>query len=450
MKVILRLILLYCGFTASAQDWPRFRGPDGLGSAPDCNPPLTWSDTENIAWKTPLPGAGVSSPIVWGERIFLTAYTGVDRWDESSRNDRSSMRNELLCLRADDGGIEWKHAFPAPEKKPGGAVLRWHGYASHTPVTDGKMVYAYFGTSGMIALDFAGKEVWHFREVGEGTHNYGTAASPVLLGEDKVIVPAQIESRQLIILNRTTGKEVLRIKDNGEMWDGFRWGYSTPVITEVAGKTQIVLGIMNGVAGYDAETGKQIWSFYYTAKGKGHSYPCSSPIVVDGVAYYSVANSHRANDTMAIRLTGAAGELKKGNPNLLWHNDKGGSYVGSVVYHDGKLYFAHFGSNSAKTGQGFFCLDAKTGETVYWAKRIGGPKFPDPKLIYASGLLVKGHIIVPSVSDGVFVIAAKPEFELVAHNRFAEDKTAFSASPVPLGRTKILLRSDKFLYCIGK
>jgi outer membrane protein assembly factor BamB len=450
LRITLPLIfLLLSAFSAdlSAQDWPRFRGPDALGAAPSCKPPVTWSDTENIAWKTPLPGAGVSSPIVVGDRIFLTCYTNVDRWDEQQRSDRKGMKQAVVCIST-SGQLLWTREYEAAEQTHK-RVVRWHGYASNTPVSDGKMVYAYFGTTGMVALTVDGKKMWHFRDVGDRTPSFGTAASPVLV-DDRVIIPAQAESRQLIFLDKITGEERMRIKDNGEMWDGFRMGYSTPVIAEVNGQKQLVIGIMNGVAGYDPGSGEQLWVYYYFERGKGHSYPCTSPVVVDGIVYFSVANSHRANDTMAIDLSAAKGEIKQGDPSLLWHNNQAGSYVGSVVYHDGNLYLNHFGNNSPRSKQGFFCLDAKTGQTLYWAKRVGGPKMPDPKLIYASGLLVKDRIIVPSVSDGIFVIAAKPEFELVAHNTFADDDTAFSASPVPLGDDRVLLRSDKYLYCIGE
>ncbi len=449
-NITMLLIIFVLVSSVTAGDWPRFRGPDGLGRAPECNPPLTWSATENIAWKIDLDVSGVSSPVIWGDKIFLTGYSGLDRWDEEQRKNKiDKLKQHVICLDT-KGNILWDKSFDASGNNPTGAVLRWHGYASHTPVTDGEKIYAFFGTTGVIALDFDGNVVWGFKDLGQGKHNYGSGAS-IMLCDDKLIIPAAVESRTLFALNKDTGETVWAQGDDGEMWTGFKWGYSTPVIAEVDGKKQLVMGIMNGVAAYDAEDGHEIWAYYYMEKGVKHSYPSGSPFVIDGIAYFSIANSHGARDTMAIKLSGAEGDLTKESPNVLWHvTDGAGAYVGGPIYDDGKLYFNHFGNNSPRQKQGFFCLDAKTGETLYWAKRIGGPPFPDPKLIYASGLLVKDHIIIPSVADGVYVIAAKPEFELVAHNKIEDDKTAFSASPVPLDDSHFLLRSDKALYCIGK
>jgi hypothetical protein len=430
---------------AVCQDWARFRGPDGLGQAPWCDPPTTWTDTENIAWKTELPVAGVSCPIVFGDKIFLTGYSGLDRWDDDKRDNVELLKQHVLCLDF-QGNILWNKQFDASDKQKTGRVLRWHGFASHTPATDGERVYAFFGTTGVMAFDMDGNKVWEFTDVGEGTHNYGSAAS-VMLCDEKLIVPAAIESRTLIALNKDTGEVIWRQADSGEAWEGFRWGYSTPVVAEVDGKKQLVMGIMNGVAGFDAEDGHEIWAYYYQEKNKGHSYPCTSPFVIDGVAYFSIANSHKANDTMAIKLSGARGDLQKGDANVLWHTEHG-SYVGGPVYHEGNLYLNHIGNNSSRAHQGFYCLNAETGETLYWAKRSENMK-EFPSLIYASGLLCKDRIYVPTVSEGTYVIAAKPEFKILAHNVFENDDTNFSASPVPLSKDKLLLRSDKYLYCIG-
>ncbi len=430
---------------AAAQEWPRFRGPDGLGRAPDCDPPVTWSETENIAWKTPLPGAGVSSPIVIGDKIILTCYSGVDRWDEKQRSSRENMMQIVTCLNT-SGRILWSTEVEPAEKMPSSRVIRWHGYASHTPVSDGEKIYAFFGTTGVVALDMEGNILWRFKDVGTGTHSFGTAASPVLV-DDKLIVPAGMESRTLIALNKDTGEVIWRQKDDGGLWSGFRWGFSTPVVAEVDGRKQLIMGIMNAVAGFDAQNGQMIWEAYYMEKGKGHSYPSSSPIVMDGVAYFSIANSHRANDTLAIKLSGAKSDITESKDHLLWHTRHGG-YVGGPVYHKGRLYFAHFGNNSNKRLQGFFCLDAKTGKVVFEKKRNDMDNAPS--LIYASGLLAGGRIYIPAVSDGTYVLEAGTQYNLLAHNKIADDETAFSASPVPLGNDRMLLRSDKYLYCIGE
>ncbi len=436
-------LIMTIALAASAENWPRFRGPHGRGSAPHCQPPIRWSATENIAWKTALPGPGGSSPVIWGERIFLTCYTGVDRQDKAQRGKPTALKLLVVCLAADDGAILWQREFPASEHQSSGDVIRYHGYAGHTPTVDAERVYAFFGTTGVLALDHDGKEIWRFSEVGTGTRGWGTAASPILAG-DLLVVPAQIESRTLYVLNRKTGKLVSEIKDNASSWDGFQWGYSTPAVTKVDGADQLVIGIMNGVAGYDLQTGKELWSYYYQEKGKGHSYPSSSPIIVDDTVYFSIANSHRADDTMAIRLP-ATGELKKSDRNLLFHINHG-AYVSGPVYRDGRLFFCFFGTKGLRKSHGFFCIDAETGELVYQE-----PENRDkhPKIVYASALLAGDRIYYQSVSRGTYVVAASDKFELLAHNLIEDDDTSFLASPTPLGRNQLLLRSDRSLYCVG-
>ncbi len=192
------VVLLLCGTVAVAEDWSRFRGPDGAGISADAAIPVTWNESENLKWKTPLPGAGSSSPIVVGDRIFVTSFSG----------EGQSLERQLVCIDRKDGAIQWTQSVVAeqPEDAYQG-YLKEHGYASSTPVSDGNSVFAFFGKSGVIAFDLDGTQLWKV-SVGKESSNrrWGSAAS-LTLYKDTVIVNASEESQSVRALDKATGKE---------------------------------------------------------------------------------------------------------------------------------------------------------------------------------------------------------------------------------------------------
>jgi outer membrane protein assembly factor BamB len=184
---------------AGAADWPQFRGPGGLGIAPDTGLPTTWSATENVLWKTDLPGPGASSPIAVANKIFLTCYSGYGLPDQRS-GDMKDLKRHLVCLDRASGKVLWTQDVPhegSENSYQGYQAL--HGYASGTPASDGKAVYVFFGKAGVFAFDLAGKQLWKV-SVGERTHNWGSGTSPVLF-KDLVLVNASVESNALVALN---------------------------------------------------------------------------------------------------------------------------------------------------------------------------------------------------------------------------------------------------------
>ena len=397
-------------------DWPQFRGPGGAGASDETGLPVTWSDTENLLWRTPLPGPGTSSPITAGNRVFLTCYTGYGL-DASAPGNMDDLRLHVLCVGLGDGKILWdREVQPKLPEQPYKSVMNLHGYASSTPAADSERVYAFFGKSDVVAFDHDGRELWRV-DVGSRVCGWGTAASVVLHGE-LVIVNAAIESGALVALNKVDGKEVWRA-------DRIRRTWNTPALVEApAGKRELVLAIDGQLLGFEPATGERLWTC-----GGLRGYVSPSVVSHDGIVY-AVG---RGRIAVAVRA-GGRGDVT--GSHLLWKTAKG-SNVPSPVYHDGHLYFAEAGHGV------LHCLNATTGEVVY-TERLR----PRPGAIYASPVVADGKLYYVSRGDGVYVVAAALQFNLLAHNTFAADASLSNASLAAVDG-RLLLRSDKFLYRIG-
>jgi len=399
----------------SAADWPVFRGPGGMGVSDAKNLPETWSQTENVAWKTPMPGPGASSPAVFGERIYLTCFTGYLDQDGAG-GSLEELKRHLLAVNRADGSIVWNQAVQA--KLPEESRIRDHGYAANTPAVDAERVYVFFGKTGVFAFDHDGKQVWQ-ADVGERTNGWGTAASPVLDGEF-VYINASVESGSLVALDRKTGAERWRAGGIKESWN-------TPVlVTAPGGRRELVIAYQGAVAGFDPQTGKSLW----TCKTDIGWYMVPSIVAADGVVYCLGGRSGIAS--LAVR-TGGDGDVTK--THRLWTSVKG-SNVSSPVYLDGHLYFTNDSRGIA------YCMKADTGDVVYEERLERAGQF------YASALLADGKLYYLTRDGRTFVMAAKPQFEQLAVNDL-RDRGVFNGSPAVNG-SRLLIRSDKFLYCVGK
>lgn len=396
-------------------DWSRFRGPSGMGTSNETNLPTTWSAQENIAWKTELPGPGGSSPIVVGDRVYLTCYSGYGL--EPSSGDMNNLMRHLLCFDRDSGQILWSKQFKPelPEHEYAGEGS-YHGYSSSTPISDGERLYVFFGKSGVFCFDLDGHDIWQVH-VGEGTHHWGSACSP-LLYRDLVIVNASIESGSLVALNKLTGEKVWQA-------DGIRSSWNTPLLVDLpGGQTELVVSIEGRLLGLDPEDGSSLWN----ADGI-HRYVCPSVVAHDQVVY-AIGGGHTS---LAVRA-GGRGDVT--DTHTVWRQSKG-SNVSSPVYHEGHLYWA-------SESQGIvYCQHAATGEIVY-EERLS----PRPGLIYGSPILADGKLYYVSQHEGTYVVAARPQFELLAHNTIEDDDGRTNASLAVTGG-QLLLRSDRALYCIG-
>lgn len=402
--------------STSSGDWARFRGPSGMGTSDATGLPVTWSENENLVWKTALPGPGGSSPIVFGDHIYVTCYTGYFVPPGQPSGSLEELKRHLIALRKDTGEIIWDEAVPA--KLPEETKIRDHGYAANTPAADAERVYVFHGKTGVFAYDHDGNQVWQ-ADVGSRTHGWGTGASPVLY-KDVVFINASVESQSLVALDRRTGEEKWRAGGINEAWN-------TPlVVTTDAGKQELVVATHGKVLGFDPDSGESLWSCDTDITW----YIVPSAVAADGVVYYLGGRS--GVTALAVRA-GGRGDVTA--THRLW-TSKNGSNVPSPIHHDGHLYWMNQGSGIA------YCAKPDTGDLVYEERidRAGQ--------IYASPLLAEGRIYYVNRSGRAFVLSAKPQFELLATNEL-RDGSLFNGSPAVTGN-RILLRSDKYLYCLGQ
>lgn len=411
LQMICPSLILLAVFTQTtkAEDWVRFRGPDGLGISNDKKIPTKWGDSENLKWKLEMPGKGFSSPIVVGDKVFVTSYTG-------EGGNLSNLERHLTCVDRNTGKQLWSKSVKAvlPEFRSRGSFA-YHGYASHTPVSDGERVYVVFGTTGVLAYDLNGEKLWQ-QSIGTETNAmFGSASSPILY-KDFVIVTAGSESASIRAFDRKTGKEVW--KASGGSLGG---SYSTPsIIKNKDGEDELVISVPQELWGLNPMTGKLKW-YAETMVDTG---ACTS-VVFDGDIAYVIGG--RTGGRTAVRV---GGEKDVTRSHVLW-SKRGGTYVPSPILHEGHLYYA--------SGSGtIVCVDAKTGTEVA-SKRLGGA-------YYASPVLVDGKLYAVSRFNGTYVVEASPKLTQLAANRLT-DGSDFSGSPA-VSNGQLFIRSDNYLYCI--
>lgn len=400
---------------AAAADWPQFRGPGGNGISDAKGAPLKWSDSEGIVWKTDLPGPGTSSPIVVGNKIFLTCYTGVQPGRGASLD---ALKRHLLCLDRATGKLLWNTPVAAdlPEQ-PG--IREDHGYSTSTPVADAERVYCFFGKSGVFAFDHSGKQLWK-SSVGTQLNGWGSATSPVL-HKDLVLVNASVESGSLVALDKKTGAEKWRARGINESW------HAPLVVSGPGGKAEVVTALIQKVLGFDADTGQQLWT---CSTGIGW-YMCPTPVARDGIIY--AIGGRSPQNALAIKA-GGRGDVTA--THRMWKIDKG-SNVSSPILHNGHLYFA---SDSLGVA---YCVNATSGQLAY-EERLGSRQSG----FYASPVLADGKLYYLGRQGQCVVVSATPKFQQLAENTLEGNRGAFNASPAFDGN-RLLLRSNRSLYCIG-
>jgi outer membrane protein assembly factor BamB len=412
--VLTALTVSAVGICAGA-DWPQFLGPKGENVSADKGLPTTWSATSGVVWKTAMPGFGASCPTILGDKIFLTAYSGYGL-DKDKPGEDAKLERHLLCIDRATGKILWDKSKKAelPEQAYSG-FLALHGYASSTVATDGKALYIFYGRSGVYSYSLTGDELWR-AEVGKKTHGWGSSNSPLLAG-DLVIINASVESESVVALNKATGKEAWRV-------DGIKQSWSTPALLQLPdGKQEVVVSLHSKVLGLEPATGKELWNCAGVP-----DYTCPAVLTHGDVAYVT---GGRKVVTMAIR-GGGRGDVNKSHK--LWEISIG-SKVPTPVYNDGLLYWLN--------DQGIACcVKADSGKEVY------KERLSNLGVVYSSMLLADGKLYSVSREKGAIVLALGPELKELARNDLG-DASIFNATPVP-SDGRLLLRSDKFLYCIGK
>ncbi len=407
--------------------WPAWRGPNRTGSAPAGNPPIEWSEDKNVRWKRAMPGLGLSSPIVWGDRLFLTTAVPTGERVENSpapvRGDGvvpdQVLSYEVHALDRRDGSTVWRRSVlteaPHEGHHPDGT------WASGSPVTDGEVLIAFFGSRGLFAFDLDGRELWR-RDFGDMRTRlgFGEGSSPALHGERVFVIWDHEDDSFIVALDKNSGEEIWRRpRDEMSAW-------TTPLVVEHGGRTQVVTSATNRVRAYDADTGEPIWT---TTGMTLNAIP--SPVYADGVVY--LTSGFRGSKLMAVRLDGAAGDIT-GTDHVVWSVDRDTPYVPSPLLHDGVIYFT-------KSNRGILsAYDAATGEALYANQRLGVVRN-----IYASPVAVGDRVYFAS-RDGEFLVAkAGPKFEVLAESEL-DDR--FDASPAIVG-DEIYLRGRRNLYCIA-
>ena len=399
--------------------------------------PLNWDAETNIKLKTELPGPGSSSPVLLKNRVFITCYTGygvkpaVDRKtsDKTAGNIKDLTRH-LLCFDRSNGKLIWNKAIDnssVKDEDPYKGFLTYHGYATNTPITDGTMVFAFFGKAGLIAFDLDGNEKW--RRTFEGTPNkmrWGSAASPIFYG-DNLIVNALDECGKILSIKKINGEIEWEFDAQSRM------AYSTPSLIKTKdGKTELVVAIPKKVFGLNPDTGKQNWF----ANADYENEVNAAIIVENDVAY--IYGGYQAVGSLAVRA-GGTGDVT--NSHVLW-TSRDSSYVSTPVLNNGHLYWIN------KSGIAF-CVDASNGNQNY-KTRVPALAAGRGVKMFASMVAVGDNILSVSRSGGTTVWKANHEkFEFVRQNVIEGDGSPFNGTPA-INNGQLFLRSNKFLYCISE
>jgi len=438
ISVLSMALISFGAFAAEkpgASNWSQWRGSDGTGISTETNLPAEWSSSKNIKWKTPLSGSGNSSPIVWGNTVFLTAEIEGDtvsgaqavkhvidgqefKHPDAVGADRQHTF-KVICLDRDTGKLLWEQA--AYEGTVFDDRHRKSSHASPTPATDGKFVYAYFGTEGLYCYDFNGKQIWKASPGPIATLGMGTASSPVLF-ENLVILQCDEDNGEksfMVAYDKKTGKEIWKTPRKVQA------SWTTPLIVHAPQRAELITSGNELIISYDPKTGKEWW------RTKGHaSNAIASPLVGHGMVFISAGFPLKR--TLAIKL-GANGELDSLDANIVWRYNKGSAYVPSPILYGDYMY--------VMTDRGILtCLDAKTGNVIY-----EGARLPIPATFTASPVAVDGKILLTSEDGDTFVIKAGPQHEVLATNSIEEP---VFASPA-ISNGMIFIRGEKHLYCIG-
>lgn len=434
-------VLILCGAAAAlAEEWPHWRGPHSSSVSKEKALPTHWSDSENVAWKAPLRGLGISSPIVWGDRVFVTSQIGRGVSRPGPRlyqaGDASAAGETELGAAAGRGAATggevsflvaafdratgralWEYELPAEGELT--AVHEKHNLASSSPVTDGERVYAWFGTGQIVALDFDGQPAWQrnlVADYGPFDINWGHSSSPIVHDGTVILVCYHPAASYLLGLDSESGRNLWKVdRDPGLI------SYSTPMVIETEGGAEVVVNSSQGISGHSAATGEPLWH----VQGRNR-FPIATPLKQDGLIYTS--RGYRSSPYLAIR-PGGRGNVTESH--VLWRSGSGGPYVSSPVLYDGLIYLA--GDVGVVTA-----ADARTGERV-WQHRVGG-------VFTASPVAADGKIYLLSEGGETVVLAAGRTPRVLARNKLAARQLASPA----ISRGQLFIRSDDALFAIGQ
>ncbi len=408
--------------------WGQWRGPEATGVSRTADPPVEWSETTNFRWKVEIPGRGFGSPVVWGDRVFLTTAVPVGADREAAHAPRGGLptrgvhRFVVMAIARRDGQVVWERTVR--EEEPHEAAHADNGtWASNSVVTDGEHVFAYFESRGLFAFDMDGDLLWE-KDLGDKAmrNKFGEGSTPALHGDRLAIVWDHLGGQSfVVVLDKRTGDEIWRVdRDEIDTW-------ATPLIVDVDGRTQVVVPGMERLKSYDLEDGSVVWE----CEGLTMN-PIPSPVHADGLVF--AMSGFRGNDLKAVRLAEARGDIT-GTDAIVWELDRDTPYVPSPLLYDGILYFL-------KTNSGILsALDARTGEAHYRLQRLQA--VPN---VFASPVGAAGRVYLTGRDGSTLVIRHGPTFEVLATNTLDD---GFDASPA-LVDDEIYLRGHRYLYSLGQ
>ena len=417
----------------ASDNWHQWRGPAADGVAPHANPPLRWSNEENVAWRASIPGYGQSSPIVWGDLVFVTTAISVGMAPESHQLPDPEGRERhpfvtpstdvqqfrVLAIDRSTGGIAWTRTLR--ESVPHDGTHEDGSFASASPITDGELLFAHFGSNGLYALTLEGDFAWS-ADLGDMSvrRGFGEGASPAIHGDTLILTWDHHGESFIVAFDKTTGTEKWRTaRDEITSW-------TTPLIVESGGRYQVVTSATQGVRGYDLENGTLLW------ESEGVTLNAiPSPVTADGLVF--ITSGYRGNVLRAIRLSEAKGDLSGSNA-IVWSGDRDTPYVPSPLLYDGILYLIK--SNSGILS----ALEAKTGRQLYLERLEDVPR------VYASPVAAAGKVYIAGRDGATLVLAAGSNFEVLAINHLDD---GFDTSPAIAG-SDIYLRGKKTLYKIAE
>jgi len=411
--------------------WPQWRGPLATGVAPQADPPVHWSEGKNIRWKIPLPGKGHSTPIIYGDRIFLMLAAPVgdaqkpvyDNAPGTHDNVGVTHRHQfaVLAINRTNGDVLWKKIVREEFPHEGGHETG--SLASNSPVTDGERVYACFGSRGLYCLDFNGELKWQ-KDLGrmQTLHAHGEGSSPVLYGDALILCWDHEGDSFLYSLDKRTGKERWKIaRDEKTSW-------STPLVVEHEGKPQIVISATKRVRSYDLATGALLWECAGLSRNV-----VSSPVAGHGMVF--AGNSYDWQSMLAIKLAGAKGDITD-TPQVAWKLNRMTPYVSSPLLYGNTLYFLRHNQNILSR------LEPETGKPLGEALRLDGIR----DFIFASPVGAAGRIYITGRDGRTVVLRHDRDNGQLSVNSLDD---IFSASPALAGR-ELYLRGEHFLYCIAE
>ena len=417
----------------AAENWPQWRGPDGTGVAPGADPPVEWSETRNVAWKAAIPGRGLSSPIVWGDRVFLLTATdtGVagDRSVPPPRRDRRGrpraghvpenvLEYTVLALDTASGEIVWQRT--ASEAQPGEGTHPDGSWASMSAVSDGERLIASFGSAGLYSYSLEGKQEWSI-DLGDMTtrNGFGEGSSPAIHGDHVVVIWDHEGASFVVAIDKRTGEELWR-RDRDEVTS-----WSTPLVVEQGGRAQVITSATKRIRSYDLESGDLIWE----AEGMTLN-TIPTPVHQDGIVY--AASGFRGNALLAVKLAEANGNVT-GTDSVMWSLDEDTPYVPSPLLYEDTLYFLKRNSGVLT------CVDPVSGKKHYGPQRL--EKVAN---VYASPVGAQNRVYIAGRDGHTAVLRRGVSYEVLAVNELNE---GVDASLAIVGDA-IYLRGSNHLYKI--